>query len=148
MRCLQMRRDIHLKLIITISSTAFLIKWIRKKTYLSMWLSVLFCAVASTIKFEAWDFCFILFVIIVIETSEDDKKQREKLVTILSVLIVLILFPAIRIYLSLNNTGNAMGFINPVAKRHNSHHMHISVYLRENHLRFLIIVCTLYNIYF
>jgi hypothetical protein len=101
----------------TISSIAFLLRWIRSGNNVYLWISVFLCFINNTTRFEAWIFAAVIWLIIVFKLKKISVTGNKIFIFTL-VTLMLAAFPLIWIYLGNNFSGNSSSFITSVAERY------------------------------
>lgn len=110
-------QEIYFFFLIT-SSISFLIAWIKSRAKIYLTGSIIFCALATTARYEAWVFACIIFIIMVFRILKSEEHSKKKLIVICSAAIILFSFPVIWIYLSSSLNKEVYGFITSVASRY------------------------------
>ncbi len=103
----------------TLISISFLVRWQRNNFSSSFWLAIIFATISSTIRYEAWVFSGVMFLVICVFILNSNATLSSKLIKIIMCFILLSLIPFAWIYLSYNSTGRILGFIQLVAERYN-----------------------------
>ena len=109
--------EIYLSFFVIISVT-FLIKWKRTKSHPALWFALIFITIGSFIRYEAWAFSLIFFLVIVIDIVFANEMFSLKFLKIFVIVLVLFSFPVIWLYLSYTTVGEIAGFINSVTQRY------------------------------
>jgi hypothetical protein len=105
-------------LFFVITSLTFLLCWKRTNNEIFLWLTVVLSGIGTSIRYEAWIFSFLLFIIITIKIYSDEKELQKKVIKIVGIIILLFSFPLLWIYLSLTVTSQSTGFLNHVVERY------------------------------
>lgn len=101
-----------------ISSIAFYLYWKRTKNSLSLFSSVIFLSICTTIRYEAWIFAFFIFLLIIIEIYAADEILSVKYIKMIGIFLLIFAFPIYWIYLSYHTTGEATSFLHSVSERY------------------------------
>lgn len=102
----------------TISSIAFLYRWKRKGSNVSLIFLILFSGIGTTIRYEAWVFSILIFFIIIFEIHSANEKSGKKLINISAIFLLMFAFPIVWICLSYITTGDVTSFLHSVSERY------------------------------
>jgi hypothetical protein len=101
-----------------ITSIAFLLHWKRTKHLISLLLTIIFTCLGTTIRYEAWVFSAVIFLVIVIDIYSSEGKLRHKFFKSFGILLLLSAFPIYWMYLSYSTSGEFTSFISSVVERY------------------------------
>lgn len=101
-----------------IAALGFLVKWLCDKKNTSILLSLMFCSIGNTVRFESWIFSLIICLVIVHNIFISRRVTLVRFWNLILFLFILFLFPIIWVALSYNETGSITGFINLVINRY------------------------------
>lgn len=99
-----------------ITSIAFLLHWKRTHHSISLLLTIIFMIIGTTIRYEAWIFSFISFVIIIADIYSTNGKLLSKIFKAVGLFILIFSFPLFWIYLSYHSTGESTKFFSLVVE--------------------------------
>ena len=101
-----------------ITSIALILHWRNVNKEIFLWLSILLSAIGTTIRYEAWIFSLVLFIVITINICKDRSELQKKVFRIVGISILLFSFPLLWIYFSFSITNHTTGFINTIVQRY------------------------------
>lgn len=101
-----------------VSSFTSFIVWLKNKTIKYLGLTILFLVLGTTVRYEAWIFAFIIFALISNEIIRSHRASKQKVITIITIAVLIALFPIYWGYLTTINSANSSGFISSVTRRY------------------------------
>ena len=93
----------------------FLLKWFSDKKSSSLYLSLFWIALSSTVRFEGWIFSFLIFLIILYSFFFEKEEFKLTKLNLLFSVLILGVFPVIWFFISYIHTGSIFGFAAEVA---------------------------------
>lgn len=98
-----------------VTSIALLIKWERDNNIFYLILAIIFASIGNTVRFEAWVFSFVIYLVIIFNIYHKPNRTKFKIFPIIGLSLVLFFFPLIWMLLSYHYTGKFTSFVSVVS---------------------------------
>ncbi|NWF87959.1 MAG: phospholipid carrier-dependent glycosyltransferase [Ignavibacteriaceae bacterium] len=102
-----------------VAAIFFLLLWSKSKKASYLWLTASCLAIATTTRYEAWIFTFVVFLVIAYKIFKDQYEFSKSIILLLPIFVIISIFPISWVILSLGANKGSQDFISAVTARYN-----------------------------